>query len=346
MGGRSELPPHAGVAYSAFCDPSGGVNDAMTLAIGHLHRGDVCVLDVVKEERPPFDPERAVAKFAACLREYGISTVVGDKYAGEWPRARFAEHGIEFSQSSRPKSELYGDLLPLLNARRVELLDIPRLSAQLCGLERRTARSGKDSIDHVPGGHDDVANAAAGVLVQLDLDRRPSLVSLADVAPGEREPEWPRYCEYAYAMICDAGADIAVVYGGSIRGAGEKLHILDVDVVYFRPGLFRDMVARLKDLAVKCHAQAAAIFALEHLVGQVVGLGVAIEPLVDFDAERNLIFAADCIGKGLVRFCPPVIAKMQTRTIGAALALKAGDPVETALRAALIAAVYVKYCPI
>jgi hypothetical protein len=30
-------------------------------------------------------------------------------------------------------------------------------------LERRTARSGKDSIDHAPNGHDDVANAVAGV---------------------------------------------------------------------------------------------------------------------------------------------------------------------------------------
>ena len=47
----------------------------------------------------------------------------------------------------------------------VELLDCPRLSAQLCSLERRTARGGKDSIDHPPGGHDDLVNAAAGALV-------------------------------------------------------------------------------------------------------------------------------------------------------------------------------------
>jgi hypothetical protein len=31
-------------------------------------------------------------------------------------------------------------------------------------LERRTSRSGKDSIDHAPGGHDDLANAVAGVI--------------------------------------------------------------------------------------------------------------------------------------------------------------------------------------
>jgi len=32
----------------------------------------------------------------------------------------------------------------------------------ICGLERRTGRSGKDSIDHAPNGHDDLANAVAG----------------------------------------------------------------------------------------------------------------------------------------------------------------------------------------
>jgi hypothetical protein len=52
-----------------------------------------------------------------------------------------------------------------LNSRRVELLDLPRLAIQLGGLERRTARGGKDSVDHAPGGHDDMINAAAGAIV-------------------------------------------------------------------------------------------------------------------------------------------------------------------------------------
>ena len=52
--------------------------------------------------------------------------------------------------------------MPLLNSNRIELLDHPRLVAQLCGLERRTTRGGRDSIDHAPGGHDDLANAVAG----------------------------------------------------------------------------------------------------------------------------------------------------------------------------------------
>jgi hypothetical protein len=39
--GRKELPPSPGVEYAAFCDPSGGVSDAMTLAIGHLGKRDM-----------------------------------------------------------------------------------------------------------------------------------------------------------------------------------------------------------------------------------------------------------------------------------------------------------------
>jgi len=56
-------------------------------------------------------------------------------------------------------------VLPLLNSGRAELLDHPRLVGQLRSLERRTARSGKDSIDHALGGHDDLANATAGALM-------------------------------------------------------------------------------------------------------------------------------------------------------------------------------------
>jgi hypothetical protein len=162
MWGRSELPPEPGIVYSAFCDPSGGVSDEMTLAIGHIDRRNVCVLDALIDVRPPFDPEQAVKQCATLLRRYGVATVIGDKYAGEWPRARFAEHGIAFEQSARPKSDLYGDLLPLLNARRVELLDNSRLASELVGLERRTARSGRDSIDHSPGSHDDLVQRIRG----------------------------------------------------------------------------------------------------------------------------------------------------------------------------------------
>ena len=48
---------------------------------------------------------------------------------------------------------------------KVDLLDDRRMIAQLLQLERRTSRVGRDTIDHPPGQHDDLCNAAAGALV-------------------------------------------------------------------------------------------------------------------------------------------------------------------------------------
>ncbi|MDR3484624.1 MAG: hypothetical protein P4M05_06910 [Bradyrhizobium sp.] len=72
--------------------------------------------------------------------------------------------------------------MPIINGGRAELLDHPKIVSQLCSLERRTARGGKDSIDHPPGQHDDVVNAVAGALtnlighVQADVHTPPIIV--------------------------------------------------------------------------------------------------------------------------------------------------------------------------
>ena len=60
--------------------------------------------------------------------------------------------------------------MPRLNAQTIDLLDSDKLVKQLVGLERKTARGGKESIDHAPNGKDDVANAVAGV---AQLARKP-----------------------------------------------------------------------------------------------------------------------------------------------------------------------------
>jgi hypothetical protein len=162
--GRLELAPVTGTSYFAFVDPSGGSVDSMALAIAHRENGRV-LLDLVRERQPRFSPEDVVEEFAETLRRYKIHTVRGDRYGGEWPRERFAVHGITYEESEQFKNDLYRELLPLLNSRQVELLDHPRLLTQLLRLERKVARGGRDSIDHGPGGHDDVANAVAGALV-------------------------------------------------------------------------------------------------------------------------------------------------------------------------------------
>lgn len=169
MTGRHELPPMSRYRYRAFIDPSGGSNDSMTLAIAHTedHKGiEIEILDLLREVRPPFSPEAVVEAFATDMRQYRVNTALGDHYAGEWPREAFRRHGIHYQTSDLTKSDIYRDLLPLVNSGRLELLDEARLLSQLLDLERKVARSGKDSIDHGPGGHDDVANAAAGAVVK------------------------------------------------------------------------------------------------------------------------------------------------------------------------------------
>jgi hypothetical protein len=136
----------------------------MTLAIAHTE-GKTQILDVIRERRPPFSPEAVVEEYASLLRTYRCSRVYGDRYGGEWPREQFQKRHVYYEPAEKPKSELYRDLLPLINSGAVDLLEHDRLMTQITSLERRTSRAHKDSIDHPPGGHDDIANAVAGALV-------------------------------------------------------------------------------------------------------------------------------------------------------------------------------------
>ncbi len=158
--GPLELPYDKQHKYIAFVDPAGGGADEFCLAIGHREQ-DVTVIDVLRARRGV--PAEITAGYATLLKSYQIRKVTGDKYAGSWPGDEFEKHGIGYSPSEKPKSGLYLDLLPALNSGRVELPPDDRLVNQLIGLERRTARGGRDSIDHPPGGHDDRANVIAGL---------------------------------------------------------------------------------------------------------------------------------------------------------------------------------------
>jgi hypothetical protein len=188
--GVRELPPMRGVRYFGFVDPSGGSSDSMTAAVAH-REVDRVIVDCVRERRPPFSPTDVCLEISATLKSYGINSVQSDKYAGSWVVESFAACGIRCEQSAKPKSDLYVDLLPLLNSRRIELLDIPRLVSQLCSLERRTARGGRDSIDHAPGAHDDLANAVAGAaalaLANLGVHVTPELLQRVAAMPARRK---------------------------------------------------------------------------------------------------------------------------------------------------------------
>ncbi len=165
--------PEDGIQYTAFVDMSGGSNDDAVLGIGYRDadgRAILCRL-VDQGQAPPFDPRKAVARFAAVLKEYKVFTVEGDKYAGETFIQDFQQHGINYQVCQLTKSQLYESLEPRLNSRQVILLDDSRLESQLLGL---AWRGGK--IDHLPGEHDDHANATAGVIHLLAENIQPILL--------------------------------------------------------------------------------------------------------------------------------------------------------------------------
>ncbi len=160
--GRYELPPTPGVTYTAFIDPSGGRQDAATLAIAHREK-ETAVVDLARRWKAPHDPSHVAADMAAILKSYRVRKVTGDRYGGAWPETEFSKHGITYRPAEKSKSDIYIEFLPMVLSGRVELVENKILFGELRALERRTRKGGRDLVDHPPRGQDDLANAVAGV---------------------------------------------------------------------------------------------------------------------------------------------------------------------------------------
>ena len=95
---RSGCPSRASRTFG-FVDMSGGSIDDATLGIAHRDKDGSVLLDRIVDQgqRPPFDPRKAVERFVAALKEYGLRSVVGDQYAGETFRARLSGQGDHLS---------------------------------------------------------------------------------------------------------------------------------------------------------------------------------------------------------------------------------------------------------
>lgn len=108
------------------------------------------------------------------------------KLSGRWGNRR--RRLTTWQLRSTPRTSLRRSRVP------EPLRLIPRvLLAQLCSLERRVCRGGRDSIDHPPRGRDDVINSAAGALVRaLALARTGEMaapVSLMQANPFDDETQ-------------------------------------------------------------------------------------------------------------------------------------------------------------
>jgi hypothetical protein len=248
-------------------------------------------------------------------------------------------HGIEYAPSEKSKSEIYRDLLPFLNSRKTELLDLPRLATQLIGLERRTARGGRDSIDHAPGTHDDIANCVAGALL-LAIAAPPALwrqeALLIDGAPSPM----PAWCSVVFAvLVVDRGCDAAVVYfAWTVTGAGPLLTMIDWEAAPLTPVLFNGLATRLLDFAQAMKAQSAMLFTSGVLAAEAERLGYHAEVIDRIAAEDDALLAlaaAVHIGAGRVKITAEALSKAEHHPLSF-LDATAGDGDDPLRAAALI----------
>jgi hypothetical protein len=180
--GVYERAPQANITYYGGVDvATGSGSDSFTAAVAHRD-GEIIVVDAVREWRPPFSPEQVTTEAVAFFKSRDIHELLGDNFAAAMAQEGFTKRGIRYNVSDKTRSELYLELLPLLNSKRVRLLDHPRLVNQLTLLERRTSRAGRDTVDHPSGGHDDVANAVAAAVFAA---ARPSNTGLLDFYRAE-----------------------------------------------------------------------------------------------------------------------------------------------------------------
>jgi hypothetical protein len=215
-----ELSPREGVMYFAFVDMSGGRHDLSTLAIVHIEDADGerrFVADVIRGRKG--DPNAAVVEFVELAKCYRCTTIAGDNYAAEWVAGAYREAGVEYMRSPLVRSELYLAGLPLFTRGVVQIANQAPLLRELRLLERRTARSGRDVVDHGAGCSDDFANALFGALY------------LAACVPVYVEP--PVVVPYV------AGVPRGIP-GGSVYGGGSGEPRTDYD--YNRETSWRDYV--------------------------------------------------------------------------------------------------------
>lgn len=234
-----ERPYRPGYSYVAFCDPSGGSKDSMTLGIAHRESSGRAVLDALREVKPPFDPDAVVEDFVKVMQSYRLRSLRGDAYAGAWVSQSFRRHGMHYRQADLTKSQIYIDALPLLMSGQVELLDNKTLVTQLCGLQRRNRFGGKGaSIDHGPRGHDDVSNAAAGAIVyaksnkavahELDGRRAPQVLTSQNSTAAERKARQMPKSSFGKAAIEDAMMNIPTPESYPVGEYGHRIMLMHI----------------------------------------------------------------------------------------------------------------------
>ncbi|RWN55571.1 terminase [Mesorhizobium sp.] len=226
-----QLPPQREHAYFAFVDASAGRHDAFTMCIGYTV-GSRFIAAAIVGRKPPFDPNHVAAEFAKLAKDYGCSSVTGDNYSGEWVVSAFEAAGMAYIRAPVPKSQLYVEAVPSFVRGAISFADLPILVRELRLLERRTHRSGKDSVDHPTSGSDDYANVLCGCLYIAKNDAEAPQMqigrygSIGGVIPGHQPDPEPKNGSMLFSGLDYAHTGHGTtIEGGSTRNAGRSAYL-------------------------------------------------------------------------------------------------------------------------
>lgn len=162
--GVLSAPYQPDALYCGAVDLAGGGSDEHAAAIALAGAPGVAVVNVrVWGNKSPL--EQVLDEAAQLFTAYGLRMVWADRYAASWPVEAFHQRGMVLNTCPKSTGDTYIEFAGALRQRQVALPDHPKLLTQLRGLERRTTRDGRDTVDHRPGGHDDVAAATARAVV-------------------------------------------------------------------------------------------------------------------------------------------------------------------------------------
>jgi hypothetical protein len=333
--GLYELPRIGGVSYVAFVDPASGSGaDEMTLAVGHLN-GSIAVLDSLTAVRAPFSTDDVVERFSGILADYGVTSVVGDAYAKGWPAARFASNGITYEDSKKSASDLYREALPAFTSHRVELLDNPKLVAQFVGLDRSIAKSGKESIGHAHGMHDDLANAVAGMLTQLTGKYDLVLTRYNDfLTAGAPVETSARNCAAMFAVLTmDKEGRAAVGYFAVTKIRPCALVLVDFETGIYKLSVHDRIMARMDELTTAHGLNEYCIFTTSALAADAQARGYNVLSLIKLEGREDLGAVAESyVSGGRVKIGAGAYAKSRTEPLSLDFRYgKTDDPLKQAM---------------
>lgn len=185
-----------------------------------------------------------------------------------------------------------------------------------------------------------MANAVAGVLVGLDLDRRPALIKRNDLLTDGLGLPLPAKAKYIVATLAvDKDGGAAVVYAATMW-TGPALLLLDFDTSPLSVSLFPRIGARVRELTVQCKARGSVVFVPSKLLSHAQAVGLICEPVpAELDPAELLLSAGSHTLAGNVKICDPALEKAATAPFSGALDFRASENVGDPLRAAAVTAI-------